>query len=463
MAIIASREFDENIWFPSELNTETKKRKKRESKNQYTLHDRRGSTFYKNYFVAPGEESPLRDEKTKKAKKFRRRFRVPYCVFESICADMRLSNLYQDGTDAKGEPKIELELLVMAALRYLGSGCPFDLLEELTCIGAGTINKFFHHLFCVWGARASEVHIRLPENDEELQHVMGLYEKLGLAGCAGSMDCVHFVWDKCPAGLNAVCKGKEKHPTLAFELIASHTKKILSVSQFFWGATNDKSIARYDESVEKVRSSDSFLRKVKWQSYNRSGEIQQDQGAYYICDGGYHEWQCLIPPYKHQLSGTDEATWSKHVELTRKDVECVFGILKKRFLFLKHPIRLHSPEQIQNAFVTCCVLHNILLNIDGYNDWELHDVEWDDEVEHTKLEKRAEEIANKSKSNGVSSFTRSEMRRQDTSSFSFEDEGCFDVSGSEKAECQLFKERRSCLIDRYHYLVGERKLKLHLK
>jgi hypothetical protein len=57
--------------------------------------------------------------------------------------------------------------------------------------------------------------------------------------------------------------------------------------------------------------------------------------------------------------------------LVRKDVECVFGILKKRFLLLKHPIRLHDAMQIQRAFVSCGVLHNILLDYDMYNYWHM--------------------------------------------------------------------------------------------
>ena len=91
----------------------------------------------------------------------------------------------------------------------------------------------------------------------------------------------------------------------------------------------------------------------------------ENVGAYMICDGGYHDWACLVPPFKHQEHGSDPERWSQQVELVRKDVECVFGILKKRFLFLKHPIRLHNPQQIEMVFVTCCVLHNILIDYDG--------------------------------------------------------------------------------------------------
>ena len=73
-------------------------------------------------------------------------------------------------------------------------------------------------------------------------------------------------------------------------------------------------------------------------------------------------------PFKNQIDGSAESKWSKNLESVRKDVECTFGILKKRFLFLKNPIQHHFPEKIENAFVTCCALHNWLHDWDGWDD-----------------------------------------------------------------------------------------------
>ena len=93
-------------------------------------------------------------------------------------------------------------------------------------------------------------------------------------------------------------------------------------------------------------------------------------GYYYICNDGYHLWETLIPPYKHQIDGLDEMNWSHNIESVWKDIECVFRILKKRFLFLKNPIWIYHQEEIDRLFVTCCVLYNIILKYDGYKNWE---------------------------------------------------------------------------------------------
>ena len=171
-----------------------------------------------------------------------------------------------------------------------------------------------------------------------------------------------------------------------------------------------------------------------------------------ICDGGYHDWPCLACPYKHQVPGSSMEAWSKNVESVRKDIECIFGILKKRFLFLKHPIRLHCPDKIHRAFVTCCVLHNILLDYDGYDNWNFN--EEDISVEYNVLEEMAELKA--STSNGVAGV-RSRNREQ---------YGVVDAAGTSDntafltEEKQQFDKRRAALINHFDVLKNKRALQL---
>ena len=56
----------------------------------------------------------------------------------------------------------------------------------------------------------------------------------------------------------------------------------------------------------------------------------------------------------------------------RKDVECAFGILKKRFRCLRLPILLKSLRDVENLFVTCCILHNMLIDVKDLTYKYLH-------------------------------------------------------------------------------------------
>ena len=55
------------------------------------------------------------------------------------------------------------------------------------------------------------------------------------------------------------------------------------------------------------KSADTPFRFSEWVALakNKQGEIVETKqvGAYFICDGGYHLWDTLIPPYKDQLEG----------------------------------------------------------------------------------------------------------------------------------------------------------------
>ena len=144
-------------------------------------------------------------------------------------------------------------------------------MEEATNVLYVTHRNFFQNVFTEWGKGLADKLISFPKTEEEMRHLVGLFKRVGHPGCVGSVDCVHIVWDKCPAGFLSSCKGKEKLPTLAFECVVSHTKKILSVSQFFAGATNDKTIARFDEAIKKVRGRDELMKELKWSVVDESG------------------------------------------------------------------------------------------------------------------------------------------------------------------------------------------------
>jgi hypothetical protein len=98
-----------------------------------------------------------------------------------------------------------------------------------------------------------------------------------------------------------------------------------------------------------------------------------------IVDNGYLRWSTTVPPFK-VTNNIDEIRWSKWVESMRKDVECTFGILKGRFRILKTGIRLDGINSVDDVWMTCCALHNWLLDIDGLtgewrngipvSDWE---------------------------------------------------------------------------------------------
>ena len=246
---------DGNSSSSSSSDDEETERRPRSMKARFSVQDRYESLFYTMYLDPERvQRDELHDEDSYHGKKFRRRFRVPYSMFLDIVQDIKRANGLTDArVDSCNEETVKTNLLVLGSLRIVASGAVFDLVEEATNVSEETHRVFFHTQFCVWGDRVSKEWIKMPTEEEELRKIMYVYEKKGLPGCAGSIDCVHLIWDKCPAGLHSVCKGKGKFPTLAFQAIVSHTRKVLSVSQYFWGTINDRTIAMSDKTVNSFR------------------------------------------------------------------------------------------------------------------------------------------------------------------------------------------------------------------
>ncbi len=63
------------------------------------------------------------------------------------------------------------------------------------------------------------------------------------------MDFVHIGWDKCPSQWNNIFKGKEMHPSVAYEVVCTARKFIHSVSSGRPGSRNNKHIARTDPAI----------------------------------------------------------------------------------------------------------------------------------------------------------------------------------------------------------------------
>ncbi|KAL7543618.1 hypothetical protein ACHAWF_007427 [Thalassiosira exigua] len=255
--------------------------------------------------------------------------------------------------------KIKAQLLILGALNILRMGAPFNALETYNHVCTSD-NRKFYYKFINELFEVREQFIHLPKNEDDLRVITDRYAKYDLPGCCGSIDVVHVKWGNCPAGDVNRAKGKESYPTIAFEVITDNERRVIGISTAQFGTRNDKHIVKLDYNVAKIR--DGWYRRVRWHFYDGDGELCSDTGVYLICDNGYLQWPMLICPYKHPLPGTEQCYFSGNVESVRKDVECVFGILKKRWRILDNGIRFRKLRDTEKTFVACCILHNMMLS-----------------------------------------------------------------------------------------------------
>jgi hypothetical protein len=369
-----SHSSDDSLEQDTSSNNEEREPKRRRGRtlNRETALN---SSFNLRYLVPslndPDPNSPdsVWNDESALGRKFRTRFRLPFKMFDYFTKRYEKEYEVRAPTDATSKGVIGVPLLALGTLRILARDLTFDDLEDMNGISKET-NRLFFHNFIGYLATLSNEFIHLPTTDVELKHVADFYRQLGLPGCAGSADCVHLFWDKCPTLLVSQCRGKEKFPSVVFQVVVSHTKRIMSISQIHMGCDNDKTIARHDSAISRIRSSTDIMKTSAFSYYRLDGTVGEAMGYYYIVDGGYHMWVELIAPFKHEPDGTIAELWSDTVESIRKDVECVFGMLKKRFMILKHPMRFPKQQTIEMVFLACSVLHNALCEYDSRDDWE---------------------------------------------------------------------------------------------
>lgn len=116
-------------------------------------------------------------------------------------------------------------------------------------------------------------------------------------------------------------------------MTVTHSKKFQSTTTGHYGTTSDKTIVKFDGFVQQVRL-DRRYTNAEFELQVGPNEWITEKGVYLLVDGGYHKWRIMQCPIKHTPE-VDQIRWSEFAERIRKDVECSFGILKKRFLILK--------------------------------------------------------------------------------------------------------------------------------
>lgn len=178
----------------------------------------------------------------------------------------------------------------------------------------------------------------------------------------------------CAYRLRRLHRGyKLKHTVRTYNLTVNHQRRILSTTKGHPATFNDKTLITYDEFVKTLKDSkydDKF--EFELYDYNEDGKVIRSKykGVWLIVDNGYLRWSVTVPPIK-KTNLRKEIQFSQWLESMRKDVECAFGILKGRWRCLRYGIKLHGIENCDKIWLTCCALHNMLLEVDGLaKRWE---------------------------------------------------------------------------------------------
>ena len=326
------------------------------------------SVWYCSYISDP------RPGNKKWEKMFRDRFRLPYnsfLDFVKVCEQSEHFKKWssESGINRYNKRKVTpIILLILCALRYLGRSVTLDDLEEYCAINRQTIREFIHLFFEFGSSTLYNRYVKCPQNATEMKDCGDEYSKAGFPRCIGSTDATHIVMENCSYRLRQLHLGfKLSHTARTYNMTVNHRRKILSTTTGHPAQFNDKTLVLYDDFVNRLNDGKyNNINEFTLMAFGPTGEIinEKYKGAYVIVDNGYLKWSTTIPPMKTS-SKWSEIRFSQWLESLRKDVECAFGILKSRWRILKTGIRVHGIDKCDKVWLTCCALHNMLLEIDG--------------------------------------------------------------------------------------------------
>ncbi|ETV69556.1 hypothetical protein H257_14792 [Aphanomyces astaci] len=197
-------------------------------------------------------------------------------------------------------------------------------------------------------------------NESDCQRLLRDAQRVGWPGMLGSLDCSHYAWKNCPKAWAGQFQGAKGRPTVILEAVSDMRGRIWHAYFGMPGANNDINVL--DSSNMLHGSIGVFVKTV---------------------------------PNAKSLR---EKAFQKAQESRPMDVERMFGMLQARWHVLTRPCELWDRSAMHHVVITCCVLHNMVIDDemdDDSCDLEfLNDLQPDDpfvatgEIEHATLQSR---------------------------------------------------------------------------
>ncbi|TVU18572.1 hypothetical protein EJB05_34679, partial [Eragrostis curvula] len=242
-------------------------------------HDR----IYRDYFA---------DQCVYNDKHFRRRFRMSRSLFLRIVSKVEAHDDYfRQKTNAAGVLGASPIQKVVAAFRMLAYGMSADSLDDYVRMGESTIIECLNHFVQAVVEVFGEEYLRAP-NAQDTARLMAVNSARGFPGMLGSIDCMHWKWDKCPTAWRGAYTGHKDEPTMILEAVAS--KDLWIWHSFFGlpGSLNDVNVLRRSPLFQSLTCG--TAPQVEYMVNGNKYTM-----GYYLADGIYPAWATFVKAFSN--------------------------------------------------------------------------------------------------------------------------------------------------------------------
>ena len=291
-------------------------------------------------------------------KQFERTFRIKRYMVDDIIGHLaKYDRFWIQTIDAVGNKSIHPHVKFLAAQKLMCYGVSFSAFKDYFQMGESTAALCVSHLCrgIVKCPEIADVYLRTPTKSDA-RRIVELHKRVhGIDGMLGSLDVTKVSWENCPKALKGQFQGKEGVATIGLEAVADYNLWIWHRAFGFPGTLNDINIWERSPLFESMQNGSHS--EIDF-DFEIDGELFKK--LYYLVDGIY-------PTLSRFLSTISDPTtkiasfFATTQEAIRKDVERAFGVLKSKFLSLKHPIRFHHQDDIFYVVFAVIAMHNMMV------------------------------------------------------------------------------------------------------
>ncbi|XP_011016791.1 PREDICTED: uncharacterized protein LOC105120319 [Populus euphratica] len=173
----------------------------------------------------------------------------------------------------------------------------------------------------------------------------------------GSIDCIHWKWEKCPIAWHRMYTGHCREPTIVLEAVASQDLWIWHVFIGMPGSLNDINVL--DRLHIFAALAESRIVPVNY-TINRHEYTM----GYYLADGISPNWSTFVKTIPRPL-GAKRKYFASNQESARKDMEWAFGVLQSRFAIVHGLVRYWDEEILAYIMKACIIMHNMIIEDEG--------------------------------------------------------------------------------------------------
>jgi hypothetical protein len=290
-------------------------------------------------------------------KYFRRRFRMLKALFLRIVAAIEsLDDYFRQKPDARGVLGASPIQKAVGAFRMLAYGVSADFLNDYISLGESTIIESLKHFVKVVVDIFGDEYLRAP-NAQDTVRLMSMNSARGFPGMLGSIDCMHWKWDKCPTAWRWAYTGHKDGSTMILEAVAFFG---------FLGSLNDINVLNRSPLFQNLTSG--TAPQVEYMVNDNKYTM-----GYYLADGIYPTWATFVKAYQSS-QGNKKVHFTRAQEALRKDVERAFGVLQSRFAMVRGLARWWSKEDMWFIMQAYVILHNMIIEDerDEEDDFNCH-------------------------------------------------------------------------------------------